>query len=43
MIDVEPTLQNMFFHATMAQGIAQIPEDPTQNNLKLKVTPFERG
>jgi len=43
MIDVEPALQNEFFHVTIAQGIASIPADPTQDDLRLEVTPFERG
>jgi hypothetical protein len=42
MIDVEPTLQDEFFHVTIAQGIAQIPADPTQDDLRLEVTPCER-
>jgi hypothetical protein len=41
MIDVEATLEHEFFHIPIAQGITEIPADPTEDHLRGEVAPFE--
>jgi hypothetical protein len=38
VIDGDPAFPQQFFDITIAQGIAEIPPDPADNNLPRKVT-----
>jgi hypothetical protein len=42
MIHGQPTLQHHFFEIPITERIAQIPPDAQENDIGLKVTPFER-
>jgi hypothetical protein len=41
VIDSAPTFPQQFFDIMVAQGIAEIPPDPADDDLTSKVTPFE--
>src|SRR5581483_5661176 len=41
MIDLQPTLPHHFFEVPIAERIAQIPSDAQEDDVGLKMTPFE--
>src|SRR6266536_2452393 len=43
VIDVQSSLEHHLLQIPVAQWIPEVPTDAQQNNLGLKVTPFERG
>jgi hypothetical protein len=42
VIDRDAAFMHQFFDVPIAQGIAEIPADGTQNDFSLKVAPLEQ-